>query len=185
MAGREKTWRFTGGRAPSDEPRQSPPESRAPDLHQPPTNGHQGGNPQMPMLCPQQPEANAHHDHEKAKLEILPAMHKAVPRPEMLRQRHCDQFNGNQQQEQTAQERTRLLPVREKASGQSFVQSSRNETTSHLNIRRFPPRIAGLRNSAALILPYLSTPPAEPSSAPHWPRAAPGSPPPETPLSPG
>lgn len=60
------------------------------------------------MLGSQQPQADTHHNHQEPEFEIRFAPHKTVPRPKLLRYRHCDQFNGNQQQQQTAQPQARL-----------------------------------------------------------------------------
>jgi len=117
--------------------RRPEPRPFAASIGQPPADGQQPGDTLPPMLRPQQSQADAHHDHEQPKFEILPAVHKTVPRPQMLRHRHRDQFNGNQQQKQSAQPRAPRFAVRGKEGSQPSVKRFGSQTTSQQNIRLF------------------------------------------------
>ena len=79
------------------------------------------------MLRQNEREAQRHHDGQDAEFEILSAVKKAIPCPDMLRQGHGDQLNRCQDQQEPAQQTAQVQSIRGCVEGGPLCDRTTNQ----------------------------------------------------------
>ncbi|HEX3987057.1 MAG TPA: hypothetical protein VHX13_10655 [Acidobacteriaceae bacterium] len=126
------------------------PKEAAPEWH-----GHEAAEREQiadllaAMLGAQQHQAQATHDDEEPKLEVLPTLKKVVPGPQVLGDGHGQQLNEGESQQKTAQMDTHPGAIRE---GEPGGPEEDCDPVGHAALSRFydwmTPEGAGLRRKA-------------------------------------